>query len=1209
MLGRLEMSTEEALEAYDSFASKIFSKANKNKFNLTERYGAVALEQTVQQLVEDQSKGRPLMRDSRPNHAKGRAFVCTMPLQDRNTTVRLRTYDVEGDRFPKCKVYEAARATTAASTYFKPMILKDNQGMEQEFVDAALGRNNPINVLPEEAISLFGTQRRLGCVVSLGTGSRKAELVQARAVREMGKQIVSLLKVMKEFTTDTRRDHEQMEMKFNNFPGVYFRFDVEGGAEGISLDEWKKIGKLKERTRLYLQSAKVSAHIDELAETLLHGNQHGLSLAHFGGLNKDAIVRDTQVVKPRGRASTIFTGREAILGKIRTYFRRHEYGDISRKEFHIWGMGGVGKTQIALKFAEECEQQNYQIFWIDATDVVTIQQSYRRIAQRLLPDADQEGSGAIQKVLAKLETSDNWLLVFDNAPDRGLAQYTPDGNRGNIFYTSRHKHLERRMPPGCDINVNEMEAEDAVTLLLRSARLDADDSAYRATAEPIAEELGYLPLAIDQAGAYIYMAPCPIEQFLLKFNGQKETLLKDPEFRGEDNSRNLPIYTTFNISYEAIKAFANKKSDPHRALKATYALQLLSLICFYHNEGFFGAIFGHAAVVRSVSEMSSWHPLVAEGTSLDHFVLGSEDGNPDGLEWQSQNFQLGMAFLEEFSLISYDYGSMYSNMHVLVHDWARARMETQQRAEWGLAARFILLDSMNPRNTRELIIHRRDLIPHLDACRRFVQGYSDDLGLESQYHCRIATAYEEADRIEEAGAAHLEAITYAQKISGFLDEDMLDLMTVLARFAKRNGYEDIAEETWLEVIDRRTLMNDEKIWRAAEKKSRQEPSLKAPGVVHNHGNREALDDSRLRDDKVSLAAMYIYQSRFEDAQKHIQDILEWDRRRARTADDDEDIHVARARDLISADLGRKEARITIQQAQERYLEAKESLGPDDRETIKRWKVLAERLQDERMLKDAEKHFDDIFQWHMQTHGKSASETLEAWLRLSRNLYLQRRPIEAMLIQNVVLGRYQERLGQLHPKTLRCRQQLALASMEAGFHAMAIAHCIKCVDGYTVLLGVEHRVTRHAAHSLRQFRETLKTTPLFLRISLIQEMMRNSQVALEGDPRMPPWLAEWEPKPLEVMLNAEGDMVPFALDCIQVEEGEINTWRQLEEAAYVPTQTLEMIVPPVFAGLLVGEGAPWNFEDGTVEGNEEGRLHLDIDQAASTLENMQRAEQN
>lgn len=79
----------------------------------------------------------------------------------------------------------------------------------------------------------------------------------------------------------------------------------------------------------------------------------------IGGLNKDAIVQDSQVIKPRGRVSTIFTGREAILGKIRTYFRRHEFGDIYRKEHHIWGMGGVGKTQIALKFAEEFEQDKY----------------------------------------------------------------------------------------------------------------------------------------------------------------------------------------------------------------------------------------------------------------------------------------------------------------------------------------------------------------------------------------------------------------------------------------------------------------------------------------------------------------------------------------------------------------------------------------------------------------------------------------------------------------------------------------------------------------------------------------------------------------------------------------------------------------------------------------------------------------------------------
>jgi patatin-like phospholipase/acyl hydrolase len=228
MLGRLEMSTEQALAAYDAFASDIFSKKNRNRFNPTEKYRAEALEKSVRKLVKDQRKGR-LMRDSRPHYAKGRAFICTMPLEDRNTTVRLRSYDVNDDKYSNCLIYQAARATTAASTFFRPMTLRDDEGNEQKFVDAALGRNNPITLLPEEAISLYGTRRRLGCVVSLGTGSRKAELIEPRkGIREKVKQIKSVLKVVKEISTDTRRDHENMDKMFKHFPGVYFRFDVDG---------------------------------------------------------------------------------------------------------------------------------------------------------------------------------------------------------------------------------------------------------------------------------------------------------------------------------------------------------------------------------------------------------------------------------------------------------------------------------------------------------------------------------------------------------------------------------------------------------------------------------------------------------------------------------------------------------------------------------------------------------------------------------------------------------------------------------------------------------------------------------------------------------------------------------------------------------------------------------------------------------------------
>jgi hypothetical protein len=140
-----------------------------------------------------------------------------------------------------------------------------------------------------------------------------------------------------------------------------------------------------------------------------------------------------------------------------------------------------------------------KIFWIDATDEVTVQQSYLRIAQRLLP-TDQQGPEAVQKILFMLEETEDWLLVFDNAPGSGLAHYTPDGNRGNIIYTSRQKKLERRIHPDGILNVNEMDIGDATTLLLRSARLATEDTEYRDIARRIAKELGFLPLALDQAG-------------------------------------------------------------------------------------------------------------------------------------------------------------------------------------------------------------------------------------------------------------------------------------------------------------------------------------------------------------------------------------------------------------------------------------------------------------------------------------------------------------------------------------------------------------------------------------------------------------------------------------------------------------------------------------------------------------------------------------
>lgn len=280
MLGRLEMSTEEALKAYDSFASEIFSKRRRS---WVEKYKAKTLEQTIKHLVRNQDKGS-LLRDARPREAKGRAFVCTMPEQRHRETVCLRTYDIAGDRYPNVLIYQAARATTAATTYFRPMPIRDDEGREEKFVDAALGMNNPISKCLEEAAELYGKQRTLGCLVSLGTGSRHVEMHPhgGKLIRQL-KFLGSTIKLMKEIGTDSEKDHERMRVKFADFEDTYFRLNVDGGAQGIELSDWKMIGELKKRTKLYLQSPEVRKSIEGLADVLLQKRpSQGLTLAHGG---------------------------------------------------------------------------------------------------------------------------------------------------------------------------------------------------------------------------------------------------------------------------------------------------------------------------------------------------------------------------------------------------------------------------------------------------------------------------------------------------------------------------------------------------------------------------------------------------------------------------------------------------------------------------------------------------------------------------------------------------------------------------------------------------------------------------------------------------------------------------------------------------------------------------------------------------------------
>ncbi|KAJ7451942.1 P-loop containing nucleoside triphosphate hydrolase protein, partial [Mycena latifolia] len=165
--------------------------------------------------------------------------------------------------------------------------------------------------------------------------------------------------------------------------------------------------------------------------------------------------------------------------------------------FLLHGLGGAGKTQIALKFIQESSSHFSDIFLIDNSTLETINTGLKNIA------ATKNAGSTAQDALEWLSAqSDKWLLLFDNADDPkiNIHKFFPQCTHGNILITSRNPGLQ--VYAGSYALVPDIEETDAVELLLKSAAM-ATTPANKDIATEIVKELCYLPLAIIHAGAFI----------------------------------------------------------------------------------------------------------------------------------------------------------------------------------------------------------------------------------------------------------------------------------------------------------------------------------------------------------------------------------------------------------------------------------------------------------------------------------------------------------------------------------------------------------------------------------------------------------------------------------------------------------------------------------------------------------------------------------
>ena len=305
-------------------------------------------------------------------------------------------------------------------------------------------------------------------------------------------------------------------------------------------------------------------------------------------------------------------------------------------------------------------------------------------------------------------------MVFDNAdnltPDE-LEQYFPSGLVGNILITSRNSGLKHLTLNKNSLEVKEMEENDAISLLLKAACLDECQEDLQVEASKIVNELFCIPLAIDQAGAFIAFGDTDIRDYLDEYSQYRERLLSYPAFKGA-SKYNRSVYGTWELSFKEIQQRAHS-DDSQKAEAANGAMFLLALFSFFHFDGIIEDIFSYAATQKHEehvdNEQRSALPLASSITDCTLLQLHNTG------KWDNFIFKEGVRVLLSFSLIKLVSSKGIYTMHPLIHTWGRDRMSSEDRQRYCLMAYVMLAGSLRQNFDEQPYQFRRILVTHLRA--------------------------------------------------------------------------------------------------------------------------------------------------------------------------------------------------------------------------------------------------------------------------------------------------------------------------------------------------------------------------------------------------------------------------------------------------------------------------------------------------------------
>jgi len=825
-----------------------------------------------------------------------------------------------------------------------------------------------------------------------------------------------------------------------------------------------------------------------------------------------SIDNNALSIPQKPNSSALFTGREEIIGKLKNHFTPQDQGNNQRKSFLLYGMGGIGKTQICLKFVEEMADRYFlfiywlvkdfrsisrfsHVFWIDASSEDTITLGLKSLC--LHPDAKAAvtvSSVLSQSALAWISSlQSDWLLVFDNADGRPevVEKFIPSGSKGNILVTSRNKSLGRVTTYENSLEVCQMLQNEAISLLLKASHLTGTPGNVHDLAQSIVRELCCLPLAIDQAGAAIEAGLCSINNYLENLSQHPVRLMNHPMFKGA-SQYNRTVYETWDLSFYEIERRRTSSQDGEAAHAAILILQTAA---FFHHEHILEAIFRKA----STSLNSKYYKKLDKKVIKNITKLLQIGGDQS---WNEMLFYEGIRVLRSFSLIREGSSSGTYTIHPLMHKWNRDRMAMSEKQVMHKVAKLILVHSIPLGNASEDFAFRRLLLVHIKANYQFQDENHFKREFDELEYVRFSHVLQENGMWKDAEDLQYEVVKIRKQRFGEMHQSTLTSMADLASTFLEQGKLEEAEKLHVQVLDlctkllgpehSNTLASMNNLASTFSKQGKFEQAGKLNmQVLDLHTKLVGPEHPNSLISMNNLASTFSDQGKFEEAEKLLITVVNLQTKLLGPEHPDTLSSMNDFALTLSKQGKFEEAGKLNMQVLNLCIKLQ---GPEHPHTLTSMSNLALTFLEHGKFEEARKMQIQALNLHIKLLGPEHPDTVSSMNNFASTLSKQGKFVEAGKMQMQVLDLCIKLLGPEHPHTLTSMSNLALTFLHHGKFEEAGKMQMQALNLRIKLLGPEHPDT---VCSMNNFATTLSKQGKFEEAGKLNIQVLNLYTKLLG----------------------------------------------------------------------------------------------------------------